>query len=251
MPFRKNNQEINNKNGKGNDYSPNLYLSEFAGNISRLVASFSMTIIIILIWAFDIHSVVEKSDIQNILQMSVGLGAFAVAIPLLLKDFKVEETFWKSFLLLSSIFLISSLIGLFAIIMEQGLIEIKFLLIGYIGIIITINLTSIKPLVFFWKKKKSLKRKHNKNKVLFPSQLEDFIALLPFVVFNIIFCSNYSTCFVMMFTYGLLLFVTTIIASVINSLQRGERKEVAIDVLKHTIYKVVNNNPEKSFTDMI
>jgi hypothetical protein len=68
----------------------------------------AFSVILIVAWLIKASFIVDQSDIQTAVQISAAIGSLSLAVPLFLKDFKVQETLWKSFLIISIIFLIST-----------------------------------------------------------------------------------------------------------------------------------------------
>ena len=82
------------------EHSPGWYLKEKYAKRAKVAASFCFLVILVLVVVYDFRLTVRESVVENLIQVSAGLSAFCLALPLFLKVFQSRQTFWKSFLLL-------------------------------------------------------------------------------------------------------------------------------------------------------
>lgn len=220
--------------------SPSIWhVSESALEKSIIGATITFSFIFVIVWLLRASFLVDQSDIQTTVQISAGLGALSLAVPLFLRDFKVQKTLWKSFLILSSIFLISTCIGFVAYLLQSNSEEVKLTFIGIISVIIVSNFRTAMAL-----QRLRLTTNHTFVHISPTTPWEFlFVILLSFVC--ILTSSGLTASFLLLFSYGMMMLFATLAASIISALSHHDDHNRK---LRKATQEVLEENPDKAFT---
>lgn len=215
------------------------HLSESALEKSTIGATIAFSIILVIIWFLRASFLVDQSDIQTTVQIAAGLGAFSLAVPLFLRDFKVQKILWKSFLILSSIFLISTFIGTVAYLLQSNPEEVRLIFIGVISVIAVSNLRTAMAL-------QRLRLPKNVISVhIGPSTPWEFFFVIVLSFVCILTSSGLIASFLILFSYGLMMLFATLAASIISVLSYQDNHSRR---LKNAVQDILEENPDKAFT---
>lgn len=234
------------------------YLSDFAVEASIAGATIGFSVILIIVWLLKASFLVEQSDIQTAVQISAGLGALSLAIPLFLRDFRVQETLWMSFLILSTIFLISTCVGFVTFLLQSNPEEARLTFAGFVAIIVVSNFRTAIAL-------RRLQRLHKNKAKNLQNSTPDYISVhisptkpveFLFIVLLSLVCiftsSGLPASFLLLFSYGIMLLLATLSASIISALTHHDLRtdaEEAKSKLKDAIQKVLEESPHIAFTE--
>ena len=220
--------------------SPSIwFLSESALEKSTIAATTAFSFILVIVWLLKASFLVDQSDVHTTVQISAGLGALSLAVPLFLRDFKIQETLWKSFLILSSIFLISTCLGFVAYLLQSNSEEVRLTFIGIVSVIVVSNLRTVMAL-----QRLRLTRNYTFVHISPTTPWEFlFVILLSFVC--ILTSSGVTASFFLLFSYGMMMLFATLAASIISALSLPDDHNTR---LKNTIQEVLEKNPDKAFT---
>jgi hypothetical protein len=215
------------------------YLSQSALEKSIIGATITFSFIFAIVWLVRASFLVDQSDIQTTVQISAGLGALSLAVPLFLKDFKIQETLWKSFMILSSIFLISTCTGFVAYLLQSDSEEVKLAFVCVVSVIVVSNFRTAMAL----QRLRSM-ADHTFVHVSPTTPLEFlFVILLSFVC--IVTSNGPTASFLLLFSYGIMMLFATLAASIISALSHHDNQDRR---LKNAIREVLEKNPDKAFT---
>ncbi|MBN9286213.1 MULTISPECIES: hypothetical protein [unclassified Flavobacterium] len=114
MSFYPFNNEERNHNQLPSGSKRNFKVSESASRSGNASSAITVSLVLFLIFCLKVDFAVNKTDIQSIVQIVAGLGGFALAVPLFLKDFESNSTFWRQFYITALTFMLATFIGLFA-----------------------------------------------------------------------------------------------------------------------------------------
>lgn len=114
MSFYPFNNEERNHNRLPSGSKRNFKVSESASRSGNVSSAITVSLVLFLIFCLKVDFAVNKTDIQSIVQIVAGLGGFALAVPLFLKDFESNSTFWRQFYITALTFMLATFIGLFA-----------------------------------------------------------------------------------------------------------------------------------------
>ena len=234
------------------------YLSDFAVEASIAGATIGFSVILIIVWLLKASFLVEQSDIQTAVQISAGLGALSLAIPLFLRDFRVQETLWMSFLILSTIFLISTCVGFVTFLLQSNPEEARLTFAGFVSIIVISNFRTAIALRRL--------RRHLENKAknlqnsttdqisvhISPTKPVEFLSVMLLSLVCIFTSSGLPASFLLLFSYGIMLLLATLSASIISALTHHDLRtdaEEAKSKLKDAIQKVLEESPHIAFTE--
>jgi hypothetical protein len=145
MAFRKNRNEDNTEQQFSEKQREKFQVSDKSFRKATLVSSLTITVFILILLVVKAVFLVSESDIQSICEITTGFSAFALAIPLFLRDFNVASIFWKQFYLISITFFIATFIGVIAFlqISEDDSNNIMLYLWFFFSIIISVNINNI------------------------------------------------------------------------------------------------------------
>jgi hypothetical protein len=224
---------------EGKKQSPPIwYLSEPALETSIIGATITFSFIFIIVWLLKASFLVDQSDIQTTVQISAGLGALSLAVPLFLRDFEVQKTLWKSFLILSSIFLISTCIGFVAYLLQSASEEVKLTFIGIISVVVVSNFRTAMAL-------QRLRSTTDHTFVhISPTTPWEFLFVILLSFACIISSSGLTASFLLLFSYGMMMLFATLAASIISVLSHHDNHD---RMLKNAIQEVLEKNLGKAF----
>lgn len=218
----------------------------------------AFSVILIVAWLIKASFIVDQSDIQTAVQISAAIGSLSLAVPLFLKDFKVQETLWKSFLIISIIFLISTCVGFVAFLLLQINQEVEVKLISVGLIIIVVSSRTFVASLKLWnshKNKNQQRQDPTTNSIpvhIRPTKPSEFLIILALVLVCIPTCNGWSAAFLLLFSYGIMLLFATLIASIISIFTYSNERtstEEAKHKLKVAIQEVLEKNKQKAFTE--
>lgn len=233
------------------------YISDYALEASIAGATITFSVILIVVWLINARFTVDQTDIQTAVQISAAIGSLSLAVPLFLKEFEVQETLWKSFLIISSIFLISTCVGFVAfLLLSSQEVVVKLTYVGFI--IIVVSSRTFLALQRLWNAHKNKNQRTQDPTTNYipvhirPTKPLDFLLVLPLVLVCIPTCNGWPAAFLLLFSYGVMLLFATLIGSIISIVtysngrtSTGEAKHK----LKVTIQEVLEKNKEKAFTE--
>ena len=260
MPFRRYYDDERKELHIERDVSPHPYawhLSDIAMEASVAGTTIGLTFILVIVWLLDVHFLVDQSDIQTAVQISAALGALSLAIPLFLRDFRVQETLWRSFLILSTIFLISTCVGFVTFLLQSNPEEARLTLAGFISIIVVSNFRTVIALRRLQKYSKN-KAKYPQNSTvnhisvrIGPTKPFEFLITMLLVLIFIFTSRGLPSAFLLLFSYGIMLLLATLSATIISAFTYNERTpiEEAKHMLKAAIQRVVEKNLDRAFTE--
>lgn len=259
MPFRRYYVNERDESRMRREESPRPFtLSDSAVEVSIAGATIGFSLILVIVWLLNARFLVDQSDIQTAVQISAGLGALSLAVPLFLRDFRVQDTLWRSFIIISAIFLISTCIGFITFLLQSDPEEAMLTLAGFTTIIAVSNVRTAMAL-------RRLQRYH-KNKAQYPQNLtidqisvrisptkpSEFIIVMILALICIFTSNGLPSAFLLLFSYGLMLLLATLSASVISVFTHHNVRtstEEAKHRLKTAIQRVLEENPHKAFTE--
>ena len=233
------------------------YISDSALEASIAGATITFSVILIVVWLINARFTVDQTDIQTAVQISAAIGSLSLAVPLFLKEFEVQETLWKSFLIISSIFLISTCVGFVAFLLLSNHEEVvKLTYVGFI--IIVVSSRTFLALQRLWNSHKN-KNQRTQNPTtnyipvhISPTKPLDFLLVLPLVLVCIPTCNGWPAAFLLLFSYGVMLLFATLIGAIISIVTYSNERTSTEEVkhkLKVAIQKVLEGNPQKAFTE--
>ena len=220
--------------------SPSIwFLSESALEKSTIAATTAFSFILVIVWLLKASFLVDQSDVHTTVQISAGLGALSLAVPLFLRDFKIQETLWKSFLILSSIFLISTCLGFVAYLLQSNSEEVRLTFIGIVSVIVVSNLRTALAL-------QRLRLAGNYISVhVSPTTPWEFLLVVLLSLVCIFTSNGLTASFLLLFSYGIMMLFATLAASIVSALFHHE---VPNRRLRNSIQEVLERNPDKAFT---
>jgi len=252
MPFRKKNensenQRFNSKNIKSEGHIF-WYISSSVYEKTNIAMHLSLTLILSLILIFDIEINITEKILSDLIKIAVSFGSLSLAIPAFLKNFEIQKTLWISFLTLTILFILSTIIGVVVtVFFPTATYGSQFTLVFVIALVITFN---IRTTISFVRLRNLIKHKTIPNLNLRPSEKFDFIGILILIVVALVFGEGEVTPFLIFFFYSLLILLTIIISSLITALSQKPKKDLNVE-LKLSIQKVLENNPEIAFTESL
>jgi hypothetical protein len=261
MPFRRYyNNERNESRIRKEEIPPPFawYLSDFAVEASIAGATIGFSVILIIVWLLKACFLVEQSDIQTAVQISAGLGALSLAIPLFLRDFRVQETLWMSFLILSTIFLISTCVGFVTFLLQSNPEEVMLTFAGLVSIIVVSNFRTAIALRRLHRHLKNKAKNLQKSTLdhisvhISPTKPVEFLFVILLSLVCIFTSRGLPASFLLLFSYGIMLLLATLSASIISALTHHDLRtdsEEAKSKLKDAIQKVLEESPHIAFTE--
>lgn len=261
MPFRRYYGNERDESRMRQEESPRpftWYLSDSAVEVSIVGATIGFSLILVIVWLLNARFLVDQSDIQTAVQISAGLGALSLAVPLFLRDFRVQETLWRSFLIISAIFLISTCIGFITFLLQSNPEEARLTLAGFTSIIVVSNFRTAMALRRLQRYRKN-KAKNPQNLTMdhisvriSPTKPFEFIIVMLLALICIFTSNGLPSAFLLLFSYGLMLLLATLSASVISAFTHHNVRTSTEETkhrLKTAIQGVLEENPHKAFTE--
>ncbi len=259
MPFRRKTD----REGSNYNIAPSYHQRQFTWHMSDVALEATITgatIIfsfgLFIIWFFKLYFPVSKSDLQTLVQIAAGFGAFSLAVPLFLKDFKVQETLWRSFLILSSIFLISTCVGTIAFLILGNQEIVRLSLMGFVGIVIVVNIRSAMSFTrlraIYKHREDDPNSSFNYQIYISPTKPLEFLSVILLAVICILISKGLSAPFFILLSYGIIFLLATLTASIISSF-KTQKADVITDrsdiKLRSAILTVVENSLSKALNE--
>ena len=233
------------------------HLSAKAVEVSSAGSTVVFTLILLIVWILRLRFQVEQSDIYAAVSISAGLGALSLAVPLFLRDFNIQQTLWRSFLILATVFIVTTCVGVVTFLIQSGMEESQLMFAGFISVIVVINFRTaiaLRRLFKFWKftSTRPSITDHRTDIYISPTQPDEFILIIVLAITCIITCEGLPSTFLILFAYGIMLLLSTLSASIISSFTYSKMRtadEESKYQLKVAIQEILENNPERAFSE--
>ncbi|GHT72504.1 hypothetical protein AGMMS50262_01390 [Bacteroidia bacterium] len=207
---------------------------------ATLVSSLTITVFVFTLFIIKAAFAISESDIQTICEITAGLSAFALAIPLFLKDFDITSNFWKQFYLIAITFLIATFIGVVTFLQtsEDESKNIMLYLWFFFSILISVNVNNLTHLG------NQLKLKISLNPILNLSI--SYLCLLISLIFS---KGNFLVYGTILFTiYGFYLILTLMMSVLFELLFSKPTKDNDLRI-KRAIQHLVEKYKEMAFDE--
>ena len=163
MPFRKlTNFDREQDTARTSAYPPSPDSSRFMiadrtfrYTIIVMGSSVSVVLVLLILLRINLHFQLNDADLQALSQITAALGAFMIAIPLFLKDLHKGSIFWRQFFVIACTFILATIAGVLAFLMNTDLQELTANLWLVFAFIVSVDV-NVAQLIFSRKRRKRI-----------------------------------------------------------------------------------------------
>jgi hypothetical protein len=256
MSFRRRN-DAERQHGEEKNWRDNQrgwYLNENYARWGKVSANFSFLIVLLVVIIYNFSVTIRESVVENMIQVSAALSAFCLALPLFLKDFQAKRTYWKSFLVLSTIFMVCCTVGIAALIYDVFPANAS----GTIALVLIVFLLSIVTGKTALSHPDKQERNERRRAVyvsvsISPNEFIEIVLTFALIIYCVTFSSNLSAALIILSSYAFFVLFAIFLSILLGVLfARDDKSLDATEMknLKWSIQQVLETSPEKAYSDI-